>query len=225
MMKKIKKKLQRTVLPELTFLLLYGTNLTFRYQVIDENADDSNFSPQPGIYTIWHRHIWVGSFFFRQQNFYTLASPSTDGEFITRVLAKLNYQIVRGSSTRKSLTSMKKLFYLLKKNEKIIITPDGPQGPAKKVKPGLAHLQKRTKAKVYPVGVAVKRKKVFSSWDRFVFPYPFTRVVLVIGKNIDFAEGLTVNERCHLIEEKMVSCNQKAEKILRRDTGKGEIAG
>ena len=33
-----------------------------------------------------------------------------------------------------------------------------------------------------PIGVGVRRAWVFGSWDRFLVPKPFSRVVLVLGE-------------------------------------------
>jgi lysophospholipid acyltransferase (LPLAT)-like uncharacterized protein len=45
-------------------------------------------------------------------------------------------------------------------------------------------LAKKTGYPIIPVSYSAKKIKVFSSWDRFILPYPFTRCRLVYGKLI-----------------------------------------
>ena len=64
----------------------------------------------------------------------------------------------------------------------LALTPDGPRGPAERVKPGLAWLASRSGWAVVPVAAAAKRAWVLGSWDRFRIPWPFARVCLAFGE-------------------------------------------
>jgi lysophospholipid acyltransferase (LPLAT)-like uncharacterized protein len=64
----------------------------------------------------------------------------------------------------------------------IAITPDGPRGPRYRVQNGIIELARRTGMTIIPVTFNASRKKVFQSWDRFLFPYPFSRGVFIFGK-------------------------------------------
>ena len=167
-----------------------------------------------GLYCVWHRYIWTTSFYFRNRDFFTLASRSGDGEFISRVLKKMGYNLIRGSSSRGGVGSLRKLYRVLQQGNRVIVTPDGPRGPARNVKPGVIYLQEKTGVDIFPVGLAVKHKKVFDSWDRFVLPCPFSRIVLVIGKSINFLESETVEDRKQLVEKKLQQVNSRAREEL-----------
>ena len=70
------------------------------------------------------------------------------------------------------------------------LTPDGPRGPAERVKPGVVYLASRTGCPVVPVATASRRTWVLGSWDRFRIPQPFTRVVVAYGDPIAVPAGL-----------------------------------
>jgi lysophospholipid acyltransferase (LPLAT)-like uncharacterized protein len=58
---------------------------------------------------------------------------------------------------------------------------DGPRGPARKIKPGIAVLAQRTDARIVPVYVGYARPWEARSWDRFQVPRPFTPVLIRFG--------------------------------------------
>lgn len=62
------------------------------------------------------------------------------------------------------------------------ITPDGPRGPAERVKSGVVYLASRTGLPVLPLAAAAGSAHVFDSWDRFRLPYPFARIVMAYGE-------------------------------------------
>jgi lysophospholipid acyltransferase (LPLAT)-like uncharacterized protein len=64
------------------------------------------------------------------------------------------------------------------------ISPDGPRGPAERVKPGLVYLASRTGHPVLPIASAASRAWVLRSWDRFRVPHPFAKVVVAYGAPI-----------------------------------------
>ena len=63
-------------------------------------------------------------------------------------------------------------------------TPDGPRGPRYQVQPGVVTAAQKTGAPILPAVYNAKWKRVLQSWDRFVIPLPFSRVVVVYGKPI-----------------------------------------
>ena len=63
-------------------------------------------------------------------------------------------------------------------------TPDGPRGPRYTVQPGIVAVAKTTGAAILPVTYSARWRKVFRSWDTFLMPLPFSRVVVVYGEPI-----------------------------------------
>lgn len=137
------------------------------------------------IMAIWHSRIMLFSYFFKGMNGSALVSRSDDGEIIARVLQAQGHETVRGSTSKGGLRAMSKLIKDLKnKRRPGAIIPDGPRGPRFQVQPGVIMLAKKTGYPVIPASYSAKKIKVFSSWDRFILPYPFTRCRLIFGKPI-----------------------------------------
>jgi lysophospholipid acyltransferase (LPLAT)-like uncharacterized protein len=137
------------------------------------------------IMAIWHSRILLVSYLFKGTNASILVSRSDDGEIIARILQAQGQKTVRGSTSKGGLRAMSKLIKDLKnKRRPGAIIPDGPRGPRFQVQPGVIMLAKKTGYPIIPVSYSAKKIKVFSSWDRFILPYPFTRCRMVFGKPI-----------------------------------------
>ena len=115
-----------------------------------------------------------------------MASLSKDGEIITTALEKLNYTVVRGSSSQGGRSAMKKFVRLLQKGLPGGITVDGPRGPAKIPKPGVFWMAKMSGIKIIPVSFVPQSYWSFEkSWDRFRIPRPFSSITVYYGKPLE----------------------------------------
>ncbi len=111
-----------------------------------------------------------------------LVSPSMDGELAARVIKSWGAQAIRGSSTRTGAQAMRDLYQAIKRDGvSPVTTPDGPRGPAYQFKSGTVMLAQLTSAPMLPISYAAKKEWHLRTWDRFVIPRPFTRVVIAIG--------------------------------------------
>jgi lysophospholipid acyltransferase (LPLAT)-like uncharacterized protein len=119
-----------------------------------------------------------------------LVSRHRDGELITRVIERMGFATARGSSTRGGEEGVMDMLRLAKEGRLLAITPDGPRGPAQRLKPGLVYLASRTGLPVVPVASAARRSFRLKSWDRFRIPRPFTRVVVAYGEPIAVPPGV-----------------------------------
>ena len=62
------------------------------------------------------------------------------------------------------------------------ITPDGPKGPRRQVKPGILYLASLTGLAILPASVAFERSHRIAFWDRMPRPFSFTHGVIVVGR-------------------------------------------
>ena len=58
----------------------------------------------------------------------------------------------------------------------VVITPDGPRGPAYQIGAGLAFLSQKSGAAVVPINMEYSSCWRLKSWDRFILPRPFSKV-------------------------------------------------
>jgi lysophospholipid acyltransferase (LPLAT)-like uncharacterized protein len=65
-----------------------------------------------------------------------------------------------------------------------IIHPDGPAGPAYKVKPGLTFIAKKTGAAILPLGCYCRNAYHIKRWDRYTLPLPFSKIHIQLGQLI-----------------------------------------
>ena len=59
---------------------------------------------------------------------------------------------------------------------------DGPTGPPTVIKPGLISLARESGAGIVRACVSYENAIVFNSWDRFMIPKPFSRVLIRFGE-------------------------------------------
>ncbi|MFH1076460.1 MAG: lysophospholipid acyltransferase family protein [Pseudomonadota bacterium] len=136
------------------------------------------------IIAFWHSRLLMVSYLYQGGNGVVLASKSKDGEIIARISKQQGHLVIRGSTSKGGAHAMIEMINALDGSRFIGITPDGPQGPRYKVKPGIIALAKKTGYVIVPVSYSARRIKVFKSWDRFLLPYPFTKGVCIYGAPI-----------------------------------------
>jgi lysophospholipid acyltransferase (LPLAT)-like uncharacterized protein len=122
-----------------------------------------------------------------------LISEHGDGEIIARVAEALGYRSVRGSSSRGAERALLGMIREVKEGSEVAITPDGPRGPAQHFAPGAAIIAQRSGAPLLPLTAFADRAWRLKSWDRFLIPKPFARVVVTYGEPWR-ADGLTARE-------------------------------
>jgi lysophospholipid acyltransferase (LPLAT)-like uncharacterized protein len=125
----------------------------------------------------------------RGSRFYVLVSRHRDGRFIGIVLRRFDVDVVLGSSSRGGAASLRELLGLLAQGHHVVITPDGPRGPARQAAAGVAHIAALSGSPVLPCAAQTSRRWVLKTWDRMVVPKPFGRGVLVLGEPIRVTRG------------------------------------
>jgi len=149
---------------------------------------------KPVILLIWHGRIFIVPYFFRNRGIMPLISPSEDGEIVAQIMAGWGYKIVRGSGSHAVVKAWNQMKVELIKGGELLIVPDGPKGPNRKLKPGCIKLAQETGAYLVPFTFSTSRKKFLRSWDRFLLFYPFSRVVAIYGKPFTVDADLKAGE-------------------------------
>ena len=153
----------------------------------------------------WHGKILTVFHYFANKNYIGLASISKDAELIVRVGELIGYSFVRGSSSRGGSDAYKDMVRLLKiSSTKIIITPDGPQGPEHVPKPGAIKLAQETGVPIIPVIGDAKKSWVFkNNWHNFYLSKPFSPIKLVVGEPIYFHKEESLDACIQKLKEKL----------------------
>jgi hypothetical protein len=170
---------------------LWGSTLRFsrtNYQAMTSMEEQG----QSMIFALWHDELFPLTYLHRHEGVVAVVSSSKDGEILARVMERLGFGTVRGSSSRKGL---KALLAALKevrtKGRHVVLTVDGPRGPRHQAKPGAVFLASKAGVPIMPVRVRISRVKIFEkAWDRFQLPLPFARCEAIYGEPYRVPEKL-----------------------------------
>jgi lysophospholipid acyltransferase (LPLAT)-like uncharacterized protein len=134
----------------------------------------------------WHKKILFTIYQFKNSGARPLISNSDDGELVSQVAEEFNMIPIRGSSSRGGARAFIKMMHSIRKEKShILITADGPKGPAEQIKDGTVKLAEKTGAVIIPISWTASKVKVFQkSWDKFELPLPFGKIKFKYGKPI-----------------------------------------
>jgi len=164
---------------------------TSRIKVLgEEEYRKARRAGKPVILILWHGRLMLAPYFFRNRGISALVSPSRDGEIIARIALGWRFRIVRGSGSHTMVRAWVEMRQDLRKGGELIIIPDGPRGPDRVLKTGCLKLAQDTGAVLVPWSFSSSRKKHFESWDRFLFFYPFSRIVCLYGRPLSVPPAL-----------------------------------
>ncbi len=137
----------------------------------------------------WHQQFFSAICHFQNYKVFNpsiMISQSSDGEIVAGVAERTGWNTVRGSSSRDGRGALKKMIANLKESKLAAHVVDGPRGPSGKVKVGVIRLAHATDAVIVPFSVSAEKAWYFNSWDKFLLPKPYTKVLLHFGKIIKF---------------------------------------
>jgi len=133
------------------------------------------------VYGFWHGKQFAPIMFLPKwgpAKHVGLVSASRDGDMLSAWLQQLGYHVIRGSSSRKAISSMVQLIAAAKEGYSMGIAADGPRGPEFIAKAGMSFLANKANLELVPIGVAYSKPWKFKSWDKYQLPLPFTKAVL-----------------------------------------------
>ncbi len=142
----------------------------------------------PFIVVLWHARL-IGPMLTwpLKSRTHALVSSHGDGRFIGQTLKHFHYDVIWGSSNRDATQALREMARQLKAGNIVTITPDGPRGPRMRMKESPLHLAARYGAPILPISYSVTRGHLFSSWDRFLFPFPFGRGIVRMGEPLEIS--------------------------------------
>ena len=171
------------------YLSLVGATTRLRVRG-QEHYRELRETNQRFIYALWHERQLFFIYSHRGVNAAILVSRSRDGELIARALELSGNHAVRGSSSRGAPAALLALIDSVQAGRDAGVTPDGPKGPRRAVKPGVLYLAQKLGVPILPMTSALSKKLVFKrSWDHFQVPLPFGRAVIAYGEPIRVGPG------------------------------------
>jgi lysophospholipid acyltransferase (LPLAT)-like uncharacterized protein len=207
------------------YLLIRLIGPTLRFQTaVEEGCLSDGMSSPLGIYCFWHQCVIPVAYRYRNRKIAVMTSRSFDGEYIARIIKKLGFGAVRGSSSRGAVGALMGMKQELDQGNPVAFTIDGPRGPIYVAKPGPILLAKKTGHAIVCFHIAVERAWTLTSWDRMMIPKPFSRVAGWGSTTLRVPVEATEQEitALHLQLQAMLDrCREQAEAMLTKHPALG----
>ena len=159
----------------------------------NEKIDELRKENKRFVIAFWHGSMLVGWFLHRpgkNEKVSALVSQSKDGEYLSAMMEHWGFTMIRGSSHIGGKEAMQLMVDEVNSGSSICITPDGPRGPRHEMKMGAVRLAQKTQTPLVLVGIAMKKKKLLHSWDKFEVPMPYSKVEICYSEPIMVPEVL-----------------------------------
>jgi lysophospholipid acyltransferase (LPLAT)-like uncharacterized protein len=143
----------------------------------------------PYVLLSWHEALLPVLWQHRELGIAAVVSEARDGQYLATLARVLGYRVIGGSSTRGAHRALRGAIRTLAGGVPVGLTPDGPRGPRRVVKPGVVAAAERGGALILPVHAESRPAWRAGSWDRFLVPPPFARVRLAYGEPFEAMAG------------------------------------
>ena len=168
------------------FRLLQLWARTLRYEIDDRLGVVGKPINENYIAALWHNRLLLISYVLKRFTPHRpgagLISASRDGDLVTDLTERFGFDVVRGSSSRLGASAIFELTAVLASGRDVLITPDGPRGPAYDLGPGIIFLAQKSGAAVVPINMEYSAYWRVKSWDKFILPRPFSKVRVIFGQ-------------------------------------------
>lgn len=182
---------------------------TLRFEYAEADFRIARETTGPVTMLLWHNRLFGVPWLLRvpwprRRPVHALVSASRDGASLARFFGYLGLHTVRGSSSRFGREALQELITIQRSGRDIAITPDGPRGPVYQLKAGAVLAAKRSGSTLLLFGLEYRSAWRLRSWDRFVIPKPFSRVVmrweLINAQALPPGAAGIEHVRCRLLE-------------------------
>jgi lysophospholipid acyltransferase (LPLAT)-like uncharacterized protein len=200
----------KRVLPILAYLFLGTLHRLLRVRHVRlhhlENA------PQHVI-LFWHECVLLALYAKWRRPTITISSQSKDGDIMVSIMKLYGVRDpARGSSNRGGTKALRHVLRAARDGINIAVTPDGPKGPRRVVKEGVVYIAQMSGLVIVPFHFTAKRKKRLRSWDRMIFPIPFSKAIYLYGEPIVVPRDGDVEEWRLRIEHTLNDLAEEAER-------------
>jgi lysophospholipid acyltransferase (LPLAT)-like uncharacterized protein len=158
---------------------------------LDDHPDLVSLDEGRALYGFWHGRQYLLVHAFRNRGIAIMTDLSWAGEIQTRILTRLGYVTVRGSSRRQAGRALAAMKRAIEEGHPAAFALDGPSGPAFRSKPGILYLAAKLRRPIVPVATSARPAWVLrNTWCDYLIPLPFARCRVVRGAPIrEAAQG------------------------------------
>ena len=211
------KKRDRWLIPYFAAFVAFLIRLwrsTMRVRIVCADGRRHPTDPRDGrfLYAFWHEGLLAPLAI--KPKVRVLISQHTDGEIIAQICQRLGIGVIRGSTARGGCQALLEMIRDQDDSTHLGITPDGPRGPRRQLKPGVVMVASQSGLAIVPVGIGFVRAWRFASWDRFALPCPGSTMLGVIGNPIAIPADLdraALNQWVQVVENELLRLTDLAE--------------
>ena len=139
---------------------------------------------------------FIGVDSVHRPNVVLISSLSQDGELVAKLLIKRRFEMIRGSSNRGGKKALLELQKAAKLGKSVGIAFDGPKGPPFVPKRGIVACARVVDGPIFFIHAHVTGSRIWglkkairvNSWDRFLVPFPFSKISVHFEKIPDKTE-------------------------------------
>jgi len=171
----------------------------------------------PILYAFWHAQMLSFLALHRDEQVAVVISEHRDGEIIARAAERFGCTTIRGSSSRGAVSALRAMERGLAEGREVVVTPDGPRGPAEHFAQGALVAAHRADVPVVLAAAATNREWRLTTWDRFSIPKPFATIVVAYSPPFRVT-ALTARDAAReaaVFQDRLVSLNTLARDAAR----------
>ena len=172
------------------------------------------------ILALWHNRLAMAAEILaplKQFRYVAVISNSRDGEPLAIFTESYSHaSTIRVPHNDRHGALLKIINHLRAKQGIVVVTPDGPRGPRYQVKPGMIWAAKETSAKIIPLTWTPNKFWQIKSWDKMLFPKPFSKIQVAIGKPIFIPEEEENGQS--IVQSELLTLTQKTCETLFTDS-------
>ena len=178
--------------------------------------------------TFWHGHLlappFLGFRFYKpkkssDKRWYLLASMHRDGRIVAETAHCFGGEVIDGSAKKGGVAAGLAINRLMESSSILFMAPDGRK-PGYKLTKGIVRLASQTGKPVYLCAFSTSRGFRFNTWDKFFFPLPFGKGVVMCDEAVFIPPALTPEDIAQwqdVLEKKLLALTARAEAYVGRE--------
>lgn len=196
---------------------------TVRYQVEgQEHLVRAHGAGGPVVVPAWHgMTMMVTGYLWAQgdpSRYIVLVPDDPRGEVLSVWVRRWGGTSVAISMKANSMVAARRLLSLIrqmKQGKGLYVSPDGPYGPTHEPKKGVVFIARKAGALIVPAGAYTATGFRIPRWDRYVVPFPFSRITLVLGEPMKVSPSTDLEVARVELQERLNEAERAAEELYR----------
>lgn len=199
---------------------------TARYQIEgQEYVGQVHTAGRPLIIAAWHgMTMMLGGYVAAQDDpaqYVMIVPDDSRGAVLIAWARRLGATPFTISMEANSMVAARRLLALIrqmKQGKSLVLNPDGPGGPSHEPKGGVAFIARKAGALIVPAGAFTATGYRIPRWDRYVVPFPFSRITVVFGEPLEVSPKADPGQTRVAIRERLNEMERAAEELYRAGT-------